>query len=350
MEHLVTGPRSMVESPVMPDPQERRLPPPILPDDVRTAADRLAGLARRTPVVTSRHLDAVTGAQVSCKAEPLQRTGSFKIRGAGNKVLSWTAAELAGGLFAASSGNHAQAVAAVAQRLGVPATILMPHDAAPNKRAATEEYGATVLTYDRYREDRETLAAQIAAERGLRQVPAYDDPLVMAGQGTVALELLEEVGELDVLFVPVGGGGLAAGCCTIAREICPGIELVGVEPDAADDTRQSLAAGERVRIGTPRTIADGLQAPTPGALTFEVNQQLLDRVELVSDEQLVATMAFAFHRLKLVLEPSGATALAAVLAAGSTLAGRRVGIVLSGGNVSAARFAELLPRGSTLSW
>ncbi len=309
--------------------------------DVRAAAARLDGLARRTPVVVARRLDELTGAQVLCKAESLQRTGSFKIRGAGNKVLALPVPVRAGGVFAASSGNHAQAVAAVARHLGVPATILMPHDAPANKRAGTEEHAATVLTYDRYTQDREALAAELAQQRGLPQVPAYDDPLVMAGQGTAALELLEDVGALDVLVVPVGGGGLAAGCGTIARALHPDIELVGVEPSAADDTRRSLAAGERVRIDPPRTIADGLQVPVPGELTFEVNRRLLDRVDVVSETQIVAAMRFAFERLKLVLEPSGATSLAGVLAAGERYAGRRVGVVLSGGNVAPRRFAEL---------
>jgi threonine dehydratase len=218
----------------------------------------------------------------------------------------------------------------------------MPHDAPANKRAATEEYGAEVVTYDRYTQDRETLADRLAGERGLTQVPAYDDPWVMAGQGTTALELVEEVGVLDSLVVPVGGGGLMAGCATIARDLCPDVELVGVEPAAGDDTRQSLTQGRRVRIPVPRTIADGQQADVPGRLTFEVNRRLVDRVEVVSDEQVVGAMRFAFERLKLVLEPSGATALASVLARPGGLRGRRVGVVLSGGNVSVARFGELL--------
>jgi threo-3-hydroxy-L-aspartate ammonia-lyase len=243
-------------------------------------------------------------------------------------------------LLAASSGNHAQAVAAVAALLGTEVTVLMPSDAPAGKRAATLEYGAHVLTYDRYAEDREQLAARLAEERGLVQVPAYDDPLVMAGQGTAALELLTDVGALDVLLVPVGGGGLIAGCGTIARDLCPGIELVGVEPAAGDDTRRSLAEGRRVRVAVPRTIADGQQADVPGRLTFEVNRRQVDRIELVTDEQVTAAMRFAFERLKLVLEPSGATALAAVLT-GRGLAGRRVGLVLSGGNVTLDRFAEL---------
>ena len=322
-------------------------------EDVMRAVGRIEGLAHRTPVRRSADLDALVGAQVSAKAESLQRTGSFKIRGAGNHVLSLAPDRLAAGLFAASSGNHAQAVAAVAARVGVPATILMPHDAPPNKRAATEALGATVIGYDRYAEDREALGARIAGERSLHQVPAFDDPLVMAGQGTVALELLADVGELDVLYVPVGGGGLAAGCGTIAKHRCPGIELVGIEPSAAADTRRSLAAGRRVRIEQPRTIADGLAAPTPGEHTFAVNRRLLDRVEVVSESQIAAAMGVARDLLDLVLEPSGATALAGVLADGTggrdRLRGLRVGVVLSGGNVTAERFAVLVAGGSTLS-
>jgi threonine dehydratase len=313
-----------------------------VPDDVRRAAERIAGLARRTPVIGSRSLDSLTGGTVVCKAESLQRTGSFKVRGAANRILALAQQELSRGLLAASSGNHAQAVAAVAAELGVEATILMPGDAPANKRAATEGYGARVITYDRYDQDREDLATRLAQERGLVQVPAFDDPWVMAGQGTVALELIGEVGDLDTLVVPVGGGGLMAGCGTIARDLCPGVELVGVEPAAGDDTRQSLAQGRRIRIPVPRTIADGQQADTPGRLTFEVNRRQVDRIEVVTDAQVVAAMMFAFDRLKLVLEPSGATALAAVLAGGSRLAGRRVGVVLSGGNVSRERFEALV--------
>lgn len=331
--------------PSLSDPAETGATSPghvLTPGDVHQAARRIARLARRTPVVGSRTLDALTGAAVVCKAESLQRTGSFKVRGAANRVLALSAEERARGLLAASSGNHAQAVAAVAAELGIETTILMPGDAPANKRAATEEYGARVLIYDRYDQDREDLATRLSTERGLVQVPAFDDPWVMAGQGTVALELISEVGDLDVLVVPIGGGGLMAGCGTVARDLCPEIELVGVEPAAGDDTHRSLAQGRRIRIPVPRTIADGQQADTPGRLTFEVNRLLVDRIELVTDDQVVAAMAFAFERLKLVLEPSGATALAAVLAAGPRLAGRRVGAVLSGGNVSMERFGELV--------
>ena len=324
-----------------PDAADRR-PVVVTAQDVCDATARIAAVARRTPVVGAQALADLTGARVSCKVEALQRTGSFKIRGAASKVLAMDDAERSRGLLAASSGNHAQAVAAVAALTGCSATVLMPHDAPSAKRAATEAYGARVIGYDRYTQDREQLAAQLAEERKLTQVPAYDDPLVMAGQGSVALELVEQVGELDALVVPVGGGGLMAGCGTIARDRCPSVELVGVEPAAGDDTRRSLTAGHRVRIPVPRTIADGQQADIPGQLTFEVNRHQVDRILTVTDEQIVAAMRFAFERMKLVLEPSGATALAAVLAVGQEWAGAHVGVILSGGNVDVERFASLV--------
>jgi threo-3-hydroxy-L-aspartate ammonia-lyase len=309
----------------------------IAPDDVRAAARVLAGVAHRTPVVTSRTLDARTGAAVFLKPEGLQRGGAFKFRGAFNKLASLPAGT---DVLAYSSGNHAQAVAIAAGLRGVRATILMPEDAPRAKLDATRGYGAEVVTYDRYTEDREELGRALAAERGLELVPPYDDPLVMAGQGTAALELLEDVGPLDLLLVPVGGGGLIAGSATIAGAL--GVErVVGVEPEAGDDTRRSLAAGERIRIDVPRTIADGLQADTPGRLTFEVVRRLVDEVVTVTDRQIVEAMRFAFERLKLVLEPSGAVGLAALLA-GAAGPAARVGIVLSGGNIGAERFAELL--------
>jgi len=240
-----------------------------------------------------------------------------------------------------SSGNHAQAVAIAAAMLDAPAVILMPEDAPAAKLDATRGYGAEVVTYDRYSQDRDQLGRDLAESRGLTLVPPYEHPLVMSGQGTAALELLEQAPGLDALLVPVGGGGLMAGCATAAKALAPGIEVIGVEPEQGDDTRRSLAAGERVRIPVPRTIADGQQAETPGELTFEVNRRLADSVELVSDAEIIDAMVFAFDRMKVVLEPSGACALAALLAGRVGLPGRRVGVVLSGGNVGAARFAEL---------
>jgi threonine dehydratase len=310
-------------------------------DDVRSAAAALDGVAHRTPVLSSRTLDAATGATVFCKAECYQRGGAFKFRGAYSMISRVPSHERARGVAAYSSGNHAQAVAIAAAMLNAPAVILMPDDAPAAKLDATRGYGAEVVTYDRYSQDRDQLGRELAESRGLTLVPPYEHPLVMSGQGTAALELLEQAPSLDTLLVPVGGGGLLAGCATAAKALAPDIEMIGVEPEQGDDTRRSLAAGERVRIPVPRTIADGQQVETPGELTFEVNRQLVDSVELVSDGDIIDAMLFAFDRMKVVLEPSGACALAALLAGRVHRPGRRVGVVLSGGNVGAARFAEL---------
>ncbi|TCC04378.1 threo-3-hydroxy-L-aspartate ammonia-lyase [Kribbella soli] len=310
--------------------------------DVRAAADRLAGVAHRTPVLTSRTLDERVGARVFLKAENFQRIGAFKFRGAYNAVSRLTPEQLAAGVAAYSSGNHAQAVALAARLAGTSAVILMPEDAPPTKLAATRGYGAEVVTYDRYTQDRTALAQELATERGRTLIPPYDHPDVMAGQGTVALELIEEVGHLGALLVPVGGGGLMAGCATAATMISPGIRMIGVEPAAGDDHARSLAAGERVEIAIPRTIADGQAISTPGELTFAVNQRLVESFELVSDAEILEAMAFAFERLKIVLEPSGASALAALLAGRIHGLPERVGVVLSGGNVGLERFHELL--------
>ena len=309
----------------------------IGPDDIRAAAKTIAGVAHRTPVVTSRTLDELIGASVFLKPENLQRGGAFKIRGAFNKVSS-----LPGGsdVVAYSSGNHAQAVAIAAGLRGVRAVILMPEDAPRAKVEATRGYGAEIVMYDRYTQDRDALGEALAAERGLALVKPYDDPLVMAGAGTAALELIEDAGPLDTLLVPIGGGGLMAGSATIAKAL--GVaRVIGIEPVAGDDTKRSLAAGERVRIDVPRTIADGLQASEPGELTFEVVSRLVDEIVTVTDGELVEAMRFAFERVKLVLEPSGAAGIAALLS-GKVTAHGRVGVVLSGGNIGADRFAELI--------
>jgi threo-3-hydroxy-L-aspartate ammonia-lyase len=311
-------------------------------DDVRAAAAGLRGVTHETPALTSRTLDEATGARVMCKAECYQRGGAFKLRGAYTMISRLAAETRAPGVLAYSSGNHAQAVAIAAAAVGVPATILMPADAPAAKAAATRGYGAEIVTYDRYSESREQLGKALAADRGLALVPPYEHHDVIAGQGTVALELLELHPDLDALLVPVGGGGLIAGCATVARALAPSISIIGVEPEAGDDTRRSLAAGHRVTIDVPRTIADGQQAETPGELTFSINRRLVDAIELVSDADIVAAMRFAFDRMKVVLEPSGASALAALLAGRVRLPGRRVGVVLSGGNVGADRFAELI--------
>jgi threonine dehydratase len=310
--------------------------------DVERAAERLRGVAHRTPVFTSRTLDERTGARVHVKAECFQRGGAFKFRGAYNKVSSLDENALRRGVLAYSSGNHAQAVALAAALLGSHATIVMPEDAPAAKLEATRGYGAEIVLYDRYTQSREELGARLAGERGLELVRPYDDPLVMAGQGTAALELLEDVPELDILLVPVSGGGLIAGCSTVAKALRPAIRVVGVEPAAGDDTRRSLAAGERVAIDVPRTIADGLQATEPGELTFEVNRQRVDEIVTVTDEEIVAAMVFLYDRLKLVAEPSGAVGVAALLSGKIDARDRTVGVVLSGGNVGAARFAGLV--------
>ena len=293
-------------------------------------------------MLTSRTLDERVGAQVFLKAENLQRIGAFKFRGAFNAISRLTPEQLRYGVAAYSSGNHAQAVALAARIAGTKAVILMPADAPPTKLAATRGYGAEVVEYDRYTQDRAALAKELATERGLTLIPPYDHVDVMAGQGTVALELIEEVGHLGALLVPVGGGGLMAGCATAATTMSPGIRMIGVEPAAGDDHARSLAAGERVEIDVPRTIADGQAISTPGELTFAVNRRLVDSFELVSDEEILVAMAFAFERLKIVLEPSGASALAALLAGRIRGLPERVGVVLSGGNVGLDRFVELL--------
>jgi threo-3-hydroxy-L-aspartate ammonia-lyase len=319
--------------------------PVISLDDVRAAAARLDGVANRTPVFTSRTLDDRVGASVHVKAECFQRGGAFKFRGAYNKIASLSPDVRGRGVLAYSSGNHAQAVAIAARLLGTSATIVMPEDAPPAKLEATRGYGAEVVSYDRWNEDREEIGRRLAEERGVELVRPYDDPLVMAGQGTTALELLDAVPDLDVLVTPVGGGGLIAGCATAAKALRPGIRIVGVEPEAGDDTQRSLAAGERVRIDVPRTIADGLQAAEPGELTFEVNRVLLDKVVTVSDDEILEAMAFLFDRMKLVVEPSGAVGIAALLTGRVAAAGKNAGVVISGGNVGVTRFAELLGRG-----
>ncbi|MEZ5652676.1 MAG: threo-3-hydroxy-L-aspartate ammonia-lyase [Burkholderiaceae bacterium] len=314
---------------------------PIGPDDIRAAAARLAGVAHRTPVMRSRSAEQLTGARLFFKCENLQRVGAFKFRGAYNALAALDDAQRRAGVVAFSSGNHAQAVALAARELGTPATIVMPADAPAGKLAATRGYGAEVVIYDRYTEDRAAIARRMADERGLSLIPPFDHRLVMAGQGTAALELLEETGPLDQLFVCVGGGGLISGCAVAARMLAPACRVVGVEPAAGDDVRRSLAAGARVSIEVPRTIADGAQTQSPGELTFAVIARLVDRIETVDDDALVRTMRWFAQRMKLVVEPTGCLAAAAAMADDS-LRGQRVGIIISGGNVDIDRYAALL--------
>jgi threonine dehydratase len=311
-------------------------------DDVRAAAQRLRGVALRTPVVTARTLDERIGGRAFLKAESLQRMGAFKFRGAYNAIAQLDEQQRAAGVVAFSSGNHAQGIALAARLLDVPATIVMPEDAPAAKLAATRGYGATVVTYDRMTMNRAELAASIAAERGAALLPPYDHPHVIAGQGTVALELIEEAGPLDVLLVPLGGGGLLAGCCLASAALSPGVQVYGVEPAAGDDWERSWDAGEIVEIPVPQTIADGQQTQAPGTLTWPIVRRLGAGVVTVTDDQIRAAMRFAFERLKLVLEPSGATALAALLEEKIDVQGARVGVVLSGGNVDPATFAACI--------
>ncbi|MFJ4685372.1 threo-3-hydroxy-L-aspartate ammonia-lyase [Streptomyces sp. NPDC088789] len=315
--------------------------PPVTYDDILDAAARLKGVAHRTPVLRSRTLDRLVGAETLLKCENFQRVGAFKFRGAYNAASRLTPEQRARGIVTYSSGNHAQAVALAARELGTTAVIVMPEDAPRSKRLATEGYGAEIVTYDRYGQDRIALGEALAAERGLTLVPPYEHPHVIAGQGTAALELLDEVGELDALITPVGGGGLIAGSATVAKSRHPGIRMIGVEPEAGDDTKRSLEAGHRVEIPVPRTIADGQALHTPGELTFSVNRRLVDEIALVSDDEIRDAMRFAFERLKIVVEPSGATVLAALLNGRTTPLTGRVGVIVSGGNIDAERFGRL---------
>lgn len=310
--------------------------------DVDAAATRLAGIAHRTPVMRSRTANERTGAQLFFKCENLQRMGAFKFRGAYNALARFTPEQRARGVIAYSSGNHAQAVALSARLLGMPALIVMPEDAPALKIEATRGYGAEVVLYDRYTVDREQIGRALAAERGMTLVPPYDHPDVMAGQGTAAKELIEEVGDLDLLLVCVGGGGLVSGCATAARALSPACEVVGVEPEAGNDVQRSLAEGRIVHIEVPRTIADGAQTQHAGALTFPVIQQLVGRIVTVSDAQLVRTMRFFAERMKLVVEPTGCLGAAAALEGVVELRGKRVGVIVSGGNVGPDRYAKLL--------
>ena len=314
-------------------------------DDITAAAARLDGVAHRTPVITSRTLDDRLGARVALKAETLQRVGAFKFRGAYNAVSSLDDEVRAAGVCSASSGNHAQAVALASRLCGTRATILMPADAPPLKRAATEGYGAEVITYDRYAEVREDLLDALAAERSLAPIHPFDDPRVMAGQGTLVPELLADAGALDVLVVPVGGGGVISGCATAAAALAPGIRVIGVEPEASDDVARSLQAGEPQRVAVTPTIADGQQTPSPGERTWPVIRALVDEVHTVTDIEILDAMRFCFVRLKLVVEPSGATGLAALLSGSVEVAGERVGVVLTGGNADPAVFARALGAG-----
>ena len=310
--------------------------------DVAAAHQRIASVAHRTPVLTSRLADERAGAQLFFKSENFQRMGAFKFRGAYNALAQFTPAQKANGVVAFSSGNHAQAIALSGRLLGIKAVILMPQDAPAAKVEATRGYGAEVILYDRYTEDREALGLRLSAERRLTLIPPYDHPHVMAGPGTAAKELFEEAGPIDVLAVPLGGGGLLSGSAIAAHEFNPDCKIVGVEPAAGNDGQRSFRSGEIVHIDTPNTVADGAQTQHLGRHTFPVIQRHVDDIVTVTDAELIEAMRFFAARMKMVVEPTGCLAAAAVFAGKIDAAGKRIGVLISGGNVDLPRFAEFL--------
>jgi threonine dehydratase len=311
-------------------------------DDVAAAAERLRGVARRTPVMTSRQLDERLAAAVVLKCESFQRVGAFKFRGAYNAISRIPIAERARGVLTYSSGNHAQAVALACRLLGIAATVVMPSDAPRVKRAATEGYGATIVEYDPATERREDVARRLLEDGAPTLIPPFDHPHIVAGQGTAAMELLEECGPLDMLLVPCGGGGLLSGSSIAARHLSPECRVIGVEPDGADDAARSFRSGTLQRIEHPKTIADGARTPSLGAITFAIIRQNVDDIVTVADDDIVAAMRFLWERAKLVVEPTGALALAAALSGRVPVTGRRIGVIISGGNVDIAQGAALL--------
>jgi len=312
--------------------------------DVLDAAERLRGHAHLTPVLRSRTLDAALGAQVFMKCENLQRIGAFKFRGAFNALSKLSGEQRTRGVVAFSSGNHAQAVALAGKLLNIPATILMPSDAPVAKMEATRGYGGNVVTYDRYTEDRDALGKQLADERGLTLIPPYDHADVVAGQGTAALELLQETGPLDALFVCLGGGGLLSGSALAARALAPHCKVYGVEPEAGNDGQQSFRTGSIVRIDTPKTIADGAQTTHLGQITFPIIKRDVEDILTASDAELIDTMRFYAERMKMIVEPTGCLSLAAARRVSQQFAGKRIGVIVSGGNIDLTRFAELVSR------
>ena len=310
--------------------------------DIEAAAARILGLAHRTPVMTSRTADAMAGAQLFFKCENFQRIGAFKFRGACNAIARFTDAQRRAGVLTYSSGNHAQAIALAAKLAGIGATIIMPHDAPALKVLATRGYGGEVIFYDRYTEDREAIGRRLAQERGMTLIPPYDHPDVIAGQGTAAKELFDEIGQLDVLLVPLGGGGLLAGSALAASTLSPSCQVIGVEPEAGNDGQQSLRSGAIVHIAVPDTIDDGAKVTHVGEHNFNVIQRYVNDIKTVSDLQLVATMKFFAERMKMVVEPTGCLAAAAALHGVLPLEGKRVGILISGGNVDLATFAKMI--------
>ena len=310
--------------------------------DVIAAAQRIDGHAHRTPVLTSKTVDEELGADFFFKCENFQRMGAFKFRGAFNALSRFDAQQRQAGVVAFSSGNHAQAIALSAKLLGIPATIIMPQDAPAMKIAATKGYGGNVVTYDRYTEDREEIGRRLAQQNGMTLIPPYDHPDVIAGQGTAAKELIEEVGALDALFVCLGGGGLLAGSALSAQALSPGCKIYGVEPLAGNDGQQSFRSGSIVHIDTPTTIADGAQTQHLGNITFDIIRRTVDDVLTATDEELIDCMRFFAARMKIIVEPTGCLGFAAARQMKSELRSKRVGVVVSGGNVDIARFCELL--------
>lgn len=315
-----------------------------LPDynDVAAAAERIADYANKTPVMTSRTVNEEFGAEVFFKCENFQRMGAFKFRGAMNALRQFTPQQRAAGVVTFSSGNHAQAIALSAKLLGIPATIIMPHDAPVAKVAAIKGYGGKVVTYDRYTEDREKIGRDLAEKQGLTLIPPYDHPHVIAGQGTATKELIEEVGQLDALFVCLGGGGLLSGSALAARHLSPDCIVYGVEPEAGNDGQQSFRSGKIVHIDTPKTIADGAQTQHLGNYTFQIIQQNVNDILTVSDAELITSMKFIAERMKIVVEPTGCLGFAAARARKAELRGKKVGIIISGGNVDISRYSEFL--------
>ena len=311
-------------------------------DDVKAAALRLEGHAHRTPVMTSATADRLLGASLFFKCENFQRMGAFKFRGAFNAISMLKPEQRQKGVVCFSSGNHAQAVALSGQLLGVKTAIFMPVDAPPLKIEATRSYGGEVIFFDRFKDDREALAGALANERGMTLIPPYDHPDVIAGQGTAAMELIEEVGPLDFLLVCLGGGGLLAGSALAARALSPHCKIYGVEPEAGNDVQQSFASGKIVKIATPKTIADGAQTQSAGLITFPIIQRHVDGIVTATDAQLVEGMKFFAERMKMLVEPTGALSFAAARHAGLPIQAKRVGVIVSGGNVDLQRFAELI--------
>lgn len=315
-------------------------------ENVRAAADRIAGVAHRTPVLTSRYVDQLLGASVFFKAENFQRMGAFKFRGAHNALAQFDSDQRKRGVLTFSSGNHAQAIALAARELNIPATIIMPSDAPLAKIEATRGYGGNVISYDRYTEDREQIGRDLAAKHGFTVIPPYDHTDVIAGQGTAALELIDDIGEIDHFFAPLGGGGLLSGSALAIRAMSPATTIIGVEPEAGNDAQQSFRSGSIVRVDVPRTIADGAQTQALGNLTFAIIRRDIDDIVTATDDELRTSQRLFAERMKLVVEPTGALSLAAAISMKSQLEGKRVGIIISGGNVDLAQYGATLGQSS----